>query len=159
MALFGLIHQLPLLRVEFRIPKLTLHSDLRRRAISRRALPCPSSCTYLCAPTLIARNDAICVNCCYCCRGPTMSPSSLCPAFNSSLSMSVCRRRCSSTSPHASRLALRPSFGHCRRSLPARLVCRDCRLLRRVQRPAGSTVDFKRSSHSHWRRQHPSRAC
>jgi len=42
-VLFGLIHQLPLLRVEFWIPKLTFHSDLRRRAASRRALPCPSS--------------------------------------------------------------------------------------------------------------------
>jgi len=28
---------------EFRISKLTFHSDLRRRAASRRALPCPSS--------------------------------------------------------------------------------------------------------------------
>jgi len=45
-VLFGLIHQLPLLRVEFRIPKLTFHSDLRRRAASRRALPCPSSYKY-----------------------------------------------------------------------------------------------------------------
>jgi len=34
---------LALLREEFRISKLTLHSDLRRRAASRRALPCPSS--------------------------------------------------------------------------------------------------------------------
>ena len=45
-VLFGLIHQLPLLRVEFRIPKVTFHSDLRRRAASRRALPCPSSLLY-----------------------------------------------------------------------------------------------------------------
>ena len=40
---FRLIHQLPLLRVEFPITKLTFHSDLRRRKASRRALPCPSS--------------------------------------------------------------------------------------------------------------------
>ena len=45
--LFGLIHQLPLLRVEFRIPKFTFHSDLRRRAASRRALPCPSSVFHI----------------------------------------------------------------------------------------------------------------
>jgi len=32
-----------LLREEFPLPKLTFHSDLRRRAASRRALPCPSS--------------------------------------------------------------------------------------------------------------------
>ena len=47
MVLFGLIHQLPLLRVEFRIPKLTFHSDLRRRAASRLALPCPSSLLFV----------------------------------------------------------------------------------------------------------------
>jgi len=34
---------LALLREEFRISKLTFHSDLRRRAASRLALPCPSS--------------------------------------------------------------------------------------------------------------------
>jgi len=34
---------LPLLREEFRQLKLILHSELRRRAVSRRALPCPSS--------------------------------------------------------------------------------------------------------------------
>jgi len=34
---------LPLLREEFRLLKLILHSELRRRAASRRALPCPSS--------------------------------------------------------------------------------------------------------------------
>jgi len=34
---------LALLREEYRISKLTLHSDLRRRAALRRALPCPSS--------------------------------------------------------------------------------------------------------------------
>ena len=34
---------LPLLREEFRLFKLILHSELRRRAASRRALPCPSS--------------------------------------------------------------------------------------------------------------------
>jgi len=32
-----------LLRDEFQLPKLTFHSDLRRRAASRLALPCPSS--------------------------------------------------------------------------------------------------------------------
>jgi len=37
---------LPLLREEFRLFKLILHSELRRRAASRRALPCPSS-SYL----------------------------------------------------------------------------------------------------------------
>jgi len=42
-VLFGVIHQLPLLREEFRLPKLTFHSDLRRRAASRRALPRTSS--------------------------------------------------------------------------------------------------------------------
>ena len=40
---FGVICQLPLLREEFEIATLTFHSDLRRRAASRRALPCPSS--------------------------------------------------------------------------------------------------------------------
>ena len=34
---------LPLLREEFWLLKLILHSELRRRAASRRALPCPSS--------------------------------------------------------------------------------------------------------------------
>jgi len=34
---------LPLLREEFRLFRLILHSELRRRAASRRALPCPSS--------------------------------------------------------------------------------------------------------------------
>ena len=34
---------LPLLREEYRLLKLILHSELRRRAASRRALPCPSS--------------------------------------------------------------------------------------------------------------------
>ena len=34
---------LPLLREEFRLFKLILHSELRRRAASRRALPCQSS--------------------------------------------------------------------------------------------------------------------
>jgi len=32
-----------LLREEFRLLKLILHSELRRLAASRRALPCPSS--------------------------------------------------------------------------------------------------------------------
>jgi len=35
--------RLPLLREEFRLPKLTFHLDLRRRAASRRALPRTSS--------------------------------------------------------------------------------------------------------------------
>jgi len=40
---------LALLREEFTISKLTLHSDLGRRAASRRALPCPSSfCLSFC---------------------------------------------------------------------------------------------------------------
>ena len=43
LVLFGLIRQLSLLREEFRQLKLILHSELRRRAASRRALPCPSS--------------------------------------------------------------------------------------------------------------------
>ena len=34
---------LPLLQEEFRLLKLILHSELRRRAASRRALPCPFS--------------------------------------------------------------------------------------------------------------------
>ena len=34
---------MPLLREEFRLPKLTFHSELRRRAASRLALPCTSS--------------------------------------------------------------------------------------------------------------------
>ena len=34
---------LPSLREEVRLLKLILHSELRRRAASRRALPCPSS--------------------------------------------------------------------------------------------------------------------
>ena len=42
-TVFGVICQLPLLREEFGIATLTFHSDLRRRAASRRALPCPSS--------------------------------------------------------------------------------------------------------------------
>ena len=46
MVLFGVSHQLPLLREEFRLNKFTLHSDLRRRAASRLALPCPSSYYY-----------------------------------------------------------------------------------------------------------------
>ena len=42
-TVFGVTCQLPLLREEFVIPTLTFHSDLRRRAASHRALPCPSS--------------------------------------------------------------------------------------------------------------------
>ena len=34
---------LPLQREEFFLPELILHSDLRRRAASRLAVPCPSS--------------------------------------------------------------------------------------------------------------------
>jgi len=47
-VLFGVTHELPLLREEFRIPELTFHSDLRRRVASRRALPCPSSFMFYC---------------------------------------------------------------------------------------------------------------
>jgi len=39
----GVIRQVALLREEFRIPKLTFHSELRRGAASRLALPCTSS--------------------------------------------------------------------------------------------------------------------
>ena len=42
-TVFGVTCQLPLLREEFGIATLTFHLDLRRRAASRRALPCPSS--------------------------------------------------------------------------------------------------------------------
>jgi len=42
-TVYVVIRQLPLLREEFRLPKLTFHSDLRRRAVSRRALPSTSS--------------------------------------------------------------------------------------------------------------------
>ena len=42
-TVFGVICQLPLLREEFGRATLTFHSDLRRRAASRRALACPSS--------------------------------------------------------------------------------------------------------------------
>jgi len=45
-TVFGVTCQLPLLREEFGIATLTFHSDLQRRAASRRALPCPSS--FLC---------------------------------------------------------------------------------------------------------------
>jgi len=37
---------LPLLREQFRLLQLILHLELRRRAASRRALPCPSSLIY-----------------------------------------------------------------------------------------------------------------
>ena len=43
---------LPLLREEFRLLKLILHSELRRRAALRRALPCPSSFTIKCPCSL-----------------------------------------------------------------------------------------------------------
>ena len=42
-TVFGVIRQVALLREEFQIPKLTVHSELRRRAASRRALPRTSS--------------------------------------------------------------------------------------------------------------------
>ena len=51
LVLFGLIRQLSLLREEFRPLKLVLHSELRRRAASRRALPCPSSYALLSVTT------------------------------------------------------------------------------------------------------------
>ena len=44
---FGVICQLPFIWEEFRLSKLILHSELRRRAASRRALPCPSSCFFM----------------------------------------------------------------------------------------------------------------
>jgi len=47
-TVFGVICQLPLLREEFRIAKLTFDSDLRHRAASRRALPRTSSCYINC---------------------------------------------------------------------------------------------------------------
>ena len=40
------VRLLPLPREEFRQLNLILHSELRRRAASRRALPCPSSYYY-----------------------------------------------------------------------------------------------------------------
>ena len=47
-TVFGVIYQLPLLREEFRIPKLAFHTDLRRRAASRRdrALSSTSSSVF-----------------------------------------------------------------------------------------------------------------
>jgi len=47
-----LIRQLPLLREEFRISKLTFHSDLRRRAASRLALPCTSNVVCILNPKI-----------------------------------------------------------------------------------------------------------
>jgi len=48
LVLFEVIHQLPLMRDEyFWLSKFTLHSDLRRRAASRRALPRTSSLIYI----------------------------------------------------------------------------------------------------------------
>ena len=41
------IRQLSLLREEFRLSKFTLHSDLRRPAASRLALPCTSSFLFI----------------------------------------------------------------------------------------------------------------
>ena len=38
--------QLPFHREKFRLPKLTFHSDLRRRTASRLALPCTSSLSF-----------------------------------------------------------------------------------------------------------------
>jgi len=49
LVLFGLIRQLSLLQEEFRQLKLILHSELRRRAASRWALPCPSSLNGYCS--------------------------------------------------------------------------------------------------------------
>jgi len=46
-TVFVVICQLPLLREEFGIATLTFHSDLRRRAASRRSLPCPSSSSHI----------------------------------------------------------------------------------------------------------------
>ena len=43
---FGVIRQVALLGEVFRIPKLTFHSELRRRAASCLALPCTSSVSY-----------------------------------------------------------------------------------------------------------------
>jgi len=40
-----------LLREEFRLLKLILHSELRRRAALRRALPCPSSLMSISHPS------------------------------------------------------------------------------------------------------------
>jgi len=57
---FGVIRQLPLLWEEFRLPKLTVHSNLRRRAASCRALRRTSSCYYWVAVWLCLR---ICVSC------------------------------------------------------------------------------------------------
>jgi len=54
-TVFGVTCQLPLLREEFGIATLTFHSDLRRRAVSRRALPCPSS--YGCLASLTSREE------------------------------------------------------------------------------------------------------
>ena len=53
LVLFGLIRQLSLLREEFRLSKFTLHSDLRRRAVSRRTLPRTSSHCYYCDSHLL----------------------------------------------------------------------------------------------------------
>ena len=47
---------LPLPREEFRQLRLILHSELRRRAASRRALPCPSSIKFNHRPS----NSAVC---------------------------------------------------------------------------------------------------
>ena len=45
----------PLLREEFRLPELILHSDLRPRAASRLALPCTSSFFFLLSPASLRR--------------------------------------------------------------------------------------------------------
>jgi len=45
--IYVVIRHLPLLQEEFRIPKLALHSDLRRRAASCRAVPRTCSCSLL----------------------------------------------------------------------------------------------------------------
>ena len=61
-TVFGVTCQLPLLREEFGIATLTFHSDMRRRAALRRALPCPSS--SVCSVCLCVRQCVlVCVRC------------------------------------------------------------------------------------------------
>jgi len=50
-----------LLREEFRLPKLTFHSYLRRRAASRRALPRTSSSLFFTQPPSGRRRMRICI--------------------------------------------------------------------------------------------------
>jgi len=69
-TVYVVIRHLPLLREEFRIPKLTFHSDLWRLAASRLALPCTSSfcCLLLseCIMSSIHRFSNCWVFCIYC---------------------------------------------------------------------------------------------